>query len=253
QQQQPRPGQRVLFMTRRPDQRLPEEEQITIVVVDEDTLRLFIRKVYLVAMIFILATSVTWLAISGAEFPFYPTIPVRYFFWLVPILPLLILFSCFPQIRYIFPWNWLITVLIVILFTFAGACIMDQFHVLNVFIGLGCIIMVLAIFYACGAFCPVAALPGLIAMSCMTCLLFIALIVLMIVLIFIRHPALGLSLGILFMVLTVTMILFHSQYIHGRLQIVPLFDGLYCSLLIYIHFTALCIAAKFIVDYMENT
>ncbi|XP_062142763.1 uncharacterized protein LOC133850642 [Drosophila sulfurigaster albostrigata] len=244
QQQQRQRPQTVVFMTRRPEQR-PESDQVVVYVIDELTLQMFIRKVYLIAIIFILSTSVTWLSIAASGFEFYPTIPVPFFVWLLPILPLILILDCVPKIRYTFPWNWAITILIVILITFAGACFMDQIEFLMVLLGVAISIVIVAAFYVCGALCPQSFVPGMLCTAVMSCLFLITLFSIGIVLIFVKSPVLYLVFGILLLCMTVVIMPFHAQYIHGRLQVVPLFDVLHCSMTIYFHFivtfSALCI------------
>ncbi|KAM8714680.1 hypothetical protein ACLKA7_001091 [Drosophila subpalustris] len=130
QQQQQQPPQRVLFVTRRPEPR-PAQEPI-IVVIDDATLKAFVRCVYIVAAIFILVTSITWLAISWTEFDFYAAVPVPSFAWILLAFFLLMVMNCVPPVRRIFPINWGITICILVLIIFAGACLVGSINVLNV-------------------------------------------------------------------------------------------------------------------------
>ncbi|KAL7731703.1 hypothetical protein ACLKA6_000987 [Drosophila palustris] len=112
QQQQQQSPQRVLFVTRRPEPR-PAQEPI-IVVIDDATLKAFVRCVYIVAAIFILVTSITWLAISWTEFDFYGAVPVPSFAWILLAFFLLMVMNCVPPVRRIFPINWGITICILL-------------------------------------------------------------------------------------------------------------------------------------------
>ncbi|KAM8714682.1 hypothetical protein ACLKA7_001093 [Drosophila subpalustris] len=249
QQQQQQQPQRVLFVTRRPEPR-PEQEPI-IVVIDDATLKAFVRCVYIVALIFILVTSITWLAISWTEFDFYGAVPVPYFAWILLAFLLLMIMNCVPQARHIFPINWGITIIIVILFIFAGACLVGLMPVLIVLAALVGSIATVAIFYACGALCPQKLLPGVLCTACLSCILVITLFILIVLIIFIRNAIIGLVFAISLFCLVVLMMPFHAQYIHGRLEIVPMFEMLHSSLTIYIHFVLIFVAIDYLYHYHE--
>ncbi|KAH8273775.1 hypothetical protein KR044_000217, partial [Drosophila immigrans] len=248
QQQQQQQQPRVVFMTRAPEER-PDPGQILVVVIDETTLQLFIRKVYFIAVIFVLATSVTWLGISGTECHVYAAIPVPFLVWLLPVLVIMLLMDCIPKIRYTFPWNWMLTIIIVILVTIAGAYVMGSVKVLVLLLGLAIAAGIVAVFYVYGAMCPLSLLLGFVATSVLSCLLTITALVIAIVLLFVDNLILFLVFGILLLCMTVVVMPLHAQFIHGRLQIVPLLDSLHCARGIYFHFIVIFTAIAIINFY----
>ncbi|KAL7731704.1 hypothetical protein ACLKA6_015071 [Drosophila palustris] len=259
QQQQQQSPRRVLFMTRKPDAS-PEQEQEQaqrqrqepiIVIIDDATLKKFVRCVYIIALIFILVTSITWLAFSWTEFNFYGAVPVPYYVWILVAFLLLMILNCVPKTRYIFPLNWGITIVIVILYIFAGACLFCQNDVLILLGILFGVLAIVAVFYAFGAKCPQKLLPGVLCTAVLSCLLIVLLLVFIIVMIFLKNAIIGLVSAITLLCLIILMMLFHAQYIHGRLQIVPLFDMLHCSLFIYLHFALLVYAIHQLVKYQS--
>lgn len=254
QQQQQQPPQRAVFMTRIPEQRPePEQQAPVVVIVDEETLRLFVRNVYLYGAIFILATSIIWLVVSGTKFAFYPAIPVPAFVWIILAIALLMITNCIPQARQCFPINWVMTILIVILITLAGSCVMDLYPVLIVLAGLTLSFAIVGVFYALGALCPQQLLPGILCTACMSCVFVLTLFTLFILNIVLDNPVICLVFGIILFCFIILMLPFHAQYIHGRFEIVPLLDMLHCSLSIFIHFTMMFYALGLFYIYHKKT
>lgn len=253
-QRNPQHQQRqIWFMVLRPEQRPEPEHEPAVVVIDEAKLRIFVLSVYISGAIFILATSITWLVISGTKFAFYPAVPVPYFVWIILAFLLLMTVNCIPQIRYWFPFNWMMTVIIVMLIAFAGACLMDLFPVLIVLTGLALSFAIVGMFYAMGALCPQKVLPGILCTACMSSIFVITLLVLCILICFLRNRFIGLALGIVLFCFVIIMMPFHARYIHGRLDIVPLFDMLHCVLSMYIHFTTVFYTLGYFYFYHKET
>ncbi|KAL7739213.1 hypothetical protein ACLKA6_015072 [Drosophila palustris] len=224
QQQQQQSPQRVLFVTRRPEPR-PEQEPI-IVVIDDATLKAFVRCVYIIAAIFILVTSITWLAFSWTEFRFLCGSSRA----VLCVDPAGIPFADDHELR---------------------ACLVGLMPVLIVLAALVGSIATVAIFYACGALCPQKLLPGVLCTACLSCILVITLFILIVLIIFIRNAVIGLVFAISLFCLVVLMMPFHAQYIHGRLEIVPMFEMLHSSLTIYIHFVLIFVAIDYLYHYHE--
>ncbi|XP_034473519.1 uncharacterized protein LOC117780933 [Drosophila innubila] len=250
QQQQQQTPQRILYLTRRPEQRPEPEQERIVVIIDDATLKLFVRRVYLYAVIFILVTSMTWLLVAWTNFAFDKAVPVPYFVWILLSFLLLMIMNCVPQTRYIFPINWVMTISIVILLILAGACLVQIFPVLILFASLVVSVAIVGILYACGAMCPQKLLPGVLCTACLSCILIINMFVFLILIIFLRNPIIGLVFAISLFCLLTVMMPFHAQYIHGRLEIVPLLDVLHCALSIHIYFVLTLFAINYLYFYL---
>jgi len=253
QQQQQQAPQRILYMTRRPEQRPEPEPERIVVIIDDATLKLFVRRVYLYAVIFILVTSVTLLLVAWTNFLFEEAVPVPYFVWILLSFLLLMIMNCVPQTRYIFPINWIMTISIVILLIFAGACFVKLFAALVLFATLVVSIAIVGMSYACGAMCPQKLLPGVLCTACLSCILIINMFVFLILIIFLRSPIIGLVFASTLFCLLLVMMPFHAQYIHGRLEIVPLLDVLHCALSIHIYFVLTFYAINYFYFYLTST
>ncbi|EDV99469.1 GH13867 [Drosophila grimshawi] len=231
-----------------------QNDNVVVITVDDDEMKLFIRKVYLYAISFILTTSCIWLIISITEYNFNRDVPVPFFVWLMLAFSFMVILQCCPNTRYIFPINWTLAIGIIVFITLAGACIMHVYSPLTVAIVLTAAGLVVILLHLFGALCPRKALPSSLITGCLMLVLLVALIVFMVLMLFIESPVYALVFFILLFCVICLSIPYHAQFINGRLQIVPLLDMLWCALTIYIDFFMLfyCIAFFYIFYFQVN-
>ncbi|KAH8418887.1 hypothetical protein KR222_009077, partial [Zaprionus bogoriensis] len=234
-----------------PEQR--EDQEGVLVTVDEEVLRLFVRKVYVLAIIFLAITCSAWITVSVLEYDIREAIVVPYIVWLITALTLMFIMNCIPQTRFCFPCNWIMTILIVGCVAVAGTYLYCSIQYLLLLILMGIAAIIVVVFYAIGAFCPQKMLPNVLCTMITALVLIIVLFVLVIVLIFIRSPILLLCFALLLFCLLGLLIIFNAQYIHARYEILPIFDMLHCSLNIFFHYVImLYVLCHFYIYYEQQ-
>ncbi|XP_032293700.1 protein lifeguard 1-like [Drosophila virilis] len=247
QQQQQQEPQIVFSRGGRP---LGEQDQNRIVVViPEEVFHTFVRKVYLISTVFVLITCAAWLTISILDFDFIEETKVPIYVWFILTFVTFIIFHWCPRVRYIFPLNWILVVCIVAFLTLGGCCFMRLYNPLILVCGMVITLTVIVILHVCGAMCPLVILPGGLLTGCLMILIMIVLLVFAFLMFFLRDPVYGFVFFVLLFCLLVLVIPFHAQYIHGRLQIVPLFDLPSCAVSVFIDFVTVFICISYFYYY----
>ncbi|XP_030561553.1 uncharacterized protein LOC115763220 [Drosophila novamexicana] len=192
QQQQQQQQQEPQIVFSRGGRALGEQDQNRIVVViPEELFVAFVRKVYLIATVFILITCAVWLTISILEVDFIEATKVPSFVWFILTFVTFIIFHWCPRVRYIFPVNWILVVCIVAFLTLGGCCYMSLYDPLILLCGMVIALAVIVILHVCGAMCPLTVLPGGLLTGCLMIIIMIVLLVFAFLMFFLRDPVYG--------------------------------------------------------------
>jgi len=220
------------------------ERAQVVIIVDAETLRIFIQNVYMYSIIFILVTSMTLLVMSAIKCSIYPEVPVPYFVWILLAFTLQMIMNCFPQARHIVGLNWVLTIWVQILVILAGACVMHLFPSLRVLASIVGSLAIVGIFYAYGAMCPQKLLPGYLFVYFVSFVFGVTVFVCVVLITFGYH-IFNLVFAISLFCCSLLVMPFHAQYIHGRLEFVVLRDMLHSALTIYMYFVAIVFAIQY--------
>lgn len=257
QQQQQESPQRVLYTTRRPDERSEPPQDYTVVMVDDKQLGSFVRSVYLYAIVLILISSIAWLIITGTKFDFPKATPIPFYVWLILNFAVVMILSVVRKARFCFPLNWVMLICLMATTIICGTFLMEMCSISDVLVvlsGLAISFVITAMIYAIGAMGPQKLVLGLNLYLVLFCAVFIPLAILLIVFLILRNYVVGLVLGIFILCFFTLQMLFQAQSIHGRQEYVPLNDVLLSAILIFGDFNGLPIAlGLFYVFHIKNT
>ncbi|XP_030240708.1 uncharacterized protein LOC115562775 [Drosophila navojoa] len=244
QEQQQRPPPQIVFARGNPPDNLRGDGNRVVVVIPETLYQRFIRLVYLWALLFIIICCTTWLVISGLRINLRDKVPVPFYVWFILAMIALMVLQCCPKTQRIYPLNWILVFLVVLTVTLGGAYSMDLFGWKILLTGMAISFVLVALFHVMGAVCPQAWLPGGLLTGCVTLLLVVAMMVFFFLMIFMRDPVYCLVFFVLLLAMTLLAMPYHAQFIHGRLQAIPLFTMGTCALSVFIDFItcALCIS-----------
>ncbi|XP_064546967.1 uncharacterized protein LOC135434342 [Drosophila montana] len=247
QQQQPQEPQIVFARGARPPGE--QDQNRIVVIIPDEVFQAFVRKVYVIATMLILITCATWLTIAFLKFNVVNETKVPFYVWFILTVVTVIIFNWCPRVRYIFPLNWIMVVCIAIFLILGGSCFMYAFDPLNFLCGIAIALAVIVVLHICGALCPLTVLPGGLLTGCLLILIMIVLLVFLFLMFFLSDPVYGLVFYSLLFCLLVIVIPFHAQYIHGRLQIVPLFDMASCVLTVFLDFVMVLLCISYFYFY----
>ncbi|XP_032584253.1 uncharacterized protein LOC6576516 [Drosophila mojavensis] len=248
QQNQPPPPPQIIFARGHPPDNSRGEGNRVIVIIPEELYKRFIRLVYLWALFFILIYCTTCLVISTLQINLRAEVPVPFYVWLLLGFVLMIILQCCPKTQRIYPLNWILVILIVLTITLTSAYAMDLYHWKVLLTGMAISFVLVALFHVLGALCPQTWLPGGLLTGCLMLFMIVAIMVFLFLMIFMRDPVYCLVFFVLLLAITLLGMPYHAQFIHGRLQAIPLFTMGTCALSVFIDFIicALCISIFFL-------
>lgn len=209
-------------------------QEYTVILVEEKELRLFIKKVYLFACLLILIACVTWGVTILVQFDLRKTLNVSIVIWLGIALFLALFLLVFITKN---PWNTLLSLCCAIFIIIVGVCVAVHVPLQQYIIGVLLALVTLIVLCFGSAFCPEKYLPSFEFIFFLFIILAIVLIALVIVLLFSNSLILMLAILLIYFCISVVSIIFHTQYIHGRFDTVPIDNLIYYSLSIFLKFT----------------
>lgn len=222
----------------------PENLELDVIVVNPDELNLFIKLVYLHAIILIVIGSLTWSAVILTDFDFDEFVPVPIYVWVLIMFILLMMFIHIPLLRYIYPINLIITQCCFVFSVLAGIYFVEYIDFIGLIFGIAISTLLLLPLYVHGAFCSQAYLPKVSKTYFVTFLTILG--ITFIVLLFIENFILDVTYLILCITLNTAGALFQAQYIHGHFDIVPLFDTDAAFLVIYLQFATFLFSFEYL-------
>lgn len=234
---QSRVPQRIYFLANRNQaiERSNDRERV-VVVVDSETLTSFVKLVYIYAISLIVFACVAWSVISYTEVNCSEIITLPTYVWLLGASILLLVMMVMPQMRYYYPINMITMLLCYICTIMAGFYLVEEIDFSTLMYGYFISALIITFLYCCGAFCPANYLPGIPLICLSISILTIILTALFTCLLFVESLVLHTTFTVLIIVLNMFGALFQAQYIHGRFDIVPLFDTVLSCLIIYLEF-----------------
>lgn len=222
----------------------PENLELDVVVVNPDELNLFIQLVYLHAILLIVIACITWSAVVLTDFDFDMIAPVPIFVWVLIMFILLMMFMYIPQVRYIYSINLIITQCCFFFSVLAGIYLVDYIDFVGLIFGIAISTSLLLILYGHGAFHSKA---YFLRLSRTYFVIFLTILgITFIVLLFIENFYLDVTYLILCISLNTVGALFQAQYLHGRFDIVPLFDTNAAFLAIYLQFATFLFSLEYL-------
>ncbi|XP_068149886.1 uncharacterized protein [Drosophila tropicalis] len=216
-----------------------EQQEEVIILITPETMRLFIRNVYFVAIVFVMLSAITWIVASGTQFSVTQAWTVPAYVWIICAFVCMSILCCCPMTRFIFPINWIITVLLVIFITIYGMYLQESVPFSALLVSLAIAFVLMILLHVCGAFCPQILLPNLICTGCTVLLGFVVLFVLGIIYLVNKRLDILLGFCVLLFIMVIVLVPFHAQLIHGRFEFVPIHDALGCAENFYVHFVLL--------------
>lgn len=242
QQDQNRAQQRVLYTTNRnlaaPEN--PENRDRIVVVVEPGAVQQFVKRVYLIAIIWICIACHAWAAIILTEFNFEKATKIPRFVWLMLAFFFIMTMVCLPELNYVLPpCGVIMTLFIVFFIILAGSYLVLGLTIKQFIVGILVTMLTLAALYSYGAMAPQQCIPSVNFLVLLFIILTIVLSAQLIIMPFVKSPTLYLAFLLLFFLFILLSTIFNSQYIHGRFDIVPLNDALHCALSIFIQFSFL--------------
>lgn len=218
-----RPRSRRVFYTTDPDIAARAAEQdITLIVIDQQELRRFIKKVYLCALIFTMIAYLTWGAVIIIKFDITKFVNIPVFVWIISAFMVLVLLNCIPGLNQ----NNIVTLILVLCVMFfyimAGVSIMIYITFQEYIIGVLLTFATQAAIHSAAAFCPQNCLLRFGFFVFVFTTLLIVLPILLIISIFVDNFMLRVSIVLIFAFLLLILSLFQAQYLNGRFDIVPL-------------------------------
>lgn len=237
-----RAQQRVLYTTNRslaaPEN--PENRDRIVVVVEPGAVHQFVKRVYLIAIIWILIACLAWAAIILTEFNFEKASRIPRFVWLMLAFFFIMTMVCIPELNYVLqPCSVVMTLCIVFFIIMAGFYLALGITILQFLQGVLITMLLLIALHTYGAMAPQQCVPSVIILVLLLIILTIILSVQLIILPFVKSSTLYYAFLLLFFFFLLLSTVFNSQYIHGRFDIVPLNDALHCAMSIFIQFSFL--------------
>lgn len=246
QQQQQQDGnraqQRVLYTTNRnlaaPEN--PENRDRILVVVEPGAVLQFVKRVYLIAIVWICIACHVWGAIILTDFDFEKTTRIPRFVWLMLAFFFIMTMVCLPELSYVLPPCGVIMTLCVVFFVImAGFYLVLGLTIKQFIVGVLVTMLALAVLYTYGAMAPQQCVPSVKFLVILFIILTIILSAQLIIMPFVKSNTLYLAFLLLFFFFILLSTIFNAQYIHGRFDIVPLNDVLHCALSVFIQFSFL--------------
>ncbi|XP_017844810.2 uncharacterized protein LOC108601419 [Drosophila busckii] len=186
--------------------------------------------------VFTLVSAIILLTFAGLDVDLDKELKVPAYMWLILGFALGCILKCFPKVRLCFPANWILVVLILLLYAMAAAYFMFYYKLWEAAVGLVVTAVVVVLLCVCAAKCPRRILPnGIIAMVILL-LLAVAALVLGIIWVVLKNTPCGLSFLALLLLISIILLLYEVQFIHGRFASVPLLEDPIVALAIHIDF-----------------
>ncbi|EDV58302.1 uncharacterized protein LOC6542605 [Drosophila erecta] len=209
------------------------QEQVNTEEETDKELLVFIRTVYIEAVLLCSASTVPLLVTSSLSISVVKILPVPPYVWLLIAIALLVFLICLPIRRTRPLIVWTMVGGIVLFSTLTAACFMSIFDIPDLVLYFFIMLLVVGGLMVCGAKCRKSCLPnglvtGVIVTLCLAALLPLSFLSLLSIRYFFA------SFCAILCILVMTVIPMHAQFIHGRLQYSPIGLEAICSTLIYL-------------------
>ncbi|XP_030377789.1 uncharacterized protein LOC115626551 [Scaptodrosophila lebanonensis] len=176
--------------------------------------------------------------------------PLPIFIWVVFILVALSMLNCFPRTRYTFPVNWLLLFVIIECATMAMMYFIQNMSTMEFGLLLLVTTVLMAFLHICGVFAPRPYVPEETCSICTSFLMLVVGAVLFVIVLLTDHPNFLLLFFLPIIIMTIILVPYHAEAMHGRWQILPFRSALIYSLEMHLDFIVLFLAGSLVLQYV---
>lgn len=233
-QNQGRPRSRRVFYTTSPDIAAQgADQEYTLILVDQEELRWFIKKVYFCVLIFTVIACLTWGAVIIIEFKLENYVNFPVFIWILAAFVVLMLMSCVQELHYYNHVTLICVICIMFFYIMAGVGEVNLITFKEYIIGVLLTFVTQLAIHVAATFFLKNSLLGFDFFLFVFISLLVVMPILLIISIFIASTLLRILSVLICVFLFMILSIYQAQYLHGQYEIFPLDDVYAVSLSIF--------------------